>query len=88
MEMDRVVLFLTAILFYSASTLLLSCAISGIIAGNDEVPLFLEESTVPYQNTLKRVRQNLYGWSTRARGQHFPVRNIHDTGDKNDKKNY
>ena len=43
---------------------------------------------VAYQNTLRRVRQNLYRRIAGARGQNFPVRNIHDTGAKNDKKKY
>jgi len=77
--MDRVVLFLIAILFYSASTLISSRIISGIIAGNGGIPLYLP---VAYQNTLRRVRQNLYRRITKARGQYFPVRNIHDTGEK------
>ena len=43
---------------------------------------------VAYQNTLRRVRQNLYRRIMGARGHYYPVRNIHDTGDNNDKKQY
>ena len=43
---------------------------------------------VAYQNTLKRVRQNLYRRITKSQEQYLPVRNINDRGDKNDKKNY